>query len=537
MKFPWTKDAPTGPEQPTLPRVLDENDVVEVLDNGVIIVTPKSGLNLAESRELAVREGSSIDLRDLGNSSPSPYFGRFEYNNAWRGWNGIKKADEMRRSDGSIGGVLDLVKTPVLGARWFIEPHHEPGREPTARDINAANHIWWNLTEGMSTSWPQFLGECLLMLDYGYYCFEKVFTVSHPLRPGMACWKKFNPWHPLDITEWDYDENGGPNGIIVQRQGRIPDPPISTRPSNQSVMVGYGRFPGRPLGNVEQFIAIDKLLAFTYKKEGNDMAGMSLLRPAFKHWYMKQNLEKIDAIQKERHGIGVPIIKLPVNFSLGDKNLAEQMGRNLRTNERAHIVLPPMWEIMFAKLEGQPVDTLKSIDYHDRMIWTRVLARFMAQNNTIKDDDRILFLQATRIVADVVMDVINKYAIPQLVDYNWARISGYPKLRARRIGEQADWRTMTFALRNAIGAGAITPDDRLEDSVREEMDLPRRDPATARNQKTPQAAPNAPENANGDKTAAGQVKKPEPPHVGPPRQTKPSATPPRNNGGNDVSGG
>jgi hypothetical protein len=525
-RFPWQKAPELPPaEQPTLGQVLTENDVVDVVDGRAIIVTPKLS---DEAKALAVREGTTVDLRELASASPSPYFGRFEYNNAWRGWNGLKKADEMSRSDGTIAGVLDLAKTPVLGARWFIEPYHEPGKEPTARDINAANHVWWNLTDGMSTSWPQFLYESLLMLDYGYYCFEKVFTLTHPMRPGMACWKKFTPIHPLDIQDWDYDEGNGPNGIILTNGGGYSIPRISTTPGSIPVTAAYGRQPSRTLGPAETFIPIDKLLAFTYRKQGNDMTGMSLLRPAFKDWYMKTQLEKIDAIQKERHGIGVPIIKLPVNFSTGDKHLAEQMGRNLRTNERAHIVLPPGWDLMFAKLEGQPVDTLKSIEFHNDMMWTRILARFMVSTTgTAKDDDRILFLQATRVLADSVQDIINKYAIPQLVDYNWARIRGYPKLRARRIGEQAEWRTMTFALRNLVGANLVTPDEELEESLRDEMDLPRADIATRRKTEKPQAPDGKP----------GEPNAPAPPRVGLPRQTKPSPTPPRGNAGTDTSGG
>jgi hypothetical protein len=502
-----TTTAPTDYPVLMFKEVLDEYEFVDTIDGTAgMIVTERQ--QLTEPKQLAVRDSSEIDLHEIGTASPSPFWGRFEYNNSLRGWMGVKKFDEMRRSDSTVSGMLDLAKTPVLGARWFIEPYCEPGKEPTARDWNAARHVWWNLTEGMTTSWPQFLGECLLMLDFGYYCFEKVFTVTHPLRPGMACWKKFAPRHPLDIVDWDYDENGGPAGIRVM------------------VASASGSM-------VEQSIPISKLLAFTYKKEGGDMTGMSLLRSVFKPWYMKQNLEKIDAIQKERHGIGVPVIKLPPGFSDRDKLLAEQMGRNLRTNERAHIVLPPMWEIMFAKLEGQPVDTLASIQYHDQQIWTRILARFMAStNSTLKDDDRILFLQATRVLAEGVQDNINKYAIPQLVDYNWSRIKGYPKLRARRIGEQADWRTMSFALRNMIGAGVIIPDEKLEEQVRDEMDLPRADPSTARKQATPQGAPQT-----GQPQGGGSPSSPTAPEAGPPRQTKPSATPPQAHGGRDNSGG
>lgn len=486
----------------TLNEVFDKYEFVDVVDASD--VGAGTAIIVTERKQLAVRDATNIDLRELGNASPSPFIGKLEYNSRMRGWAGTKQYIEMR-SDATVAGALDLAKTPVLGARWFIEPYSEPDKEPTARDLNAARHIWWNLTEGMSTSWPQFLAECLLMLDYGWYAFEKVFTVTHPLRPGMACWKKFAPCHPLDAVDWDYDDHGGPKALRV----------MVNNPEG---------------GSVEEPIPISKLIAFTYKKEGSDMTGVSLLRAAFKPWYFKQQMEKIDAIQKERHGIGIPIIKLPPNFSKEDKLLAEQMGRNLRTNERAHIVLPPMWEVMFAKLEGQPVDTLKSIQYHDQQIWTRILARFMANTNaTIKDDDRILFLQACRVAADVVMDIINKYAIPQLVDYNWLRIKGYPKLRARRIGEQADWRTMTFAMRNLVGAGLITPDDELEAQLRDEMDLPRADPSTARKAETPQGPP--------QQSTPGAPEPPKPPEAGPPRQTKPSATPPRGNAGRDTSGG
>src|SRR6202000_3063401 len=115
-------------------------------------------------------------------------------------------------------------------------------------------------------------------------------------------------------------------------------------------------------------IPINKLLVFSFDKEAGNIEGISLLRSAYKHWYYKDTLYKIDAIQKERHGIGVPVIQMPPGWKKADKDLAEKIGRNLRTNEKAHIVLPPMWNILFAKLEGQPVDCLPSIEHHNQMI-------------------------------------------------------------------------------------------------------------------------------------------------------------------------
>jgi hypothetical protein len=512
-------DKPTQPPTYTKPRAvslaetLASSELVSVHDghqdhgggSAHIVVAERPQMQFAGNVQTA-------DFRELGTAVASPWtswLGR-EYNNVLRGHSGLRKYDEMRRSDSTVAGTLKLAKTPILGARWYMEPASQ-----SPRDVNVAKKIWWNLTEGMSTSWPQFLTEALLMLDFGHYLFEKVFEAGNPNAPvGMGItWKKFAPRHPLDVTEWLTDGNGGPAGIRMMNPG--------------GVMAGQ-----------EIAIPISKLLVFTNQKEAGDMTGISLLRPAFKPWYFKSQLEKIDAIQKERHGIGIPIIKLPVGYKPADKILAQNLGRNLRTNEQAHIVLPPMWEIMFADLKGQPVNVLDSIKYHNGEIVKNILAPFMEpQAKAGKDDDRILFLKAARFAADIVVDVINKYAIPELVDYNWQRV-GYPKICARRIGEQADWRTMSFAIRNMVGAGIIRPDDRLEENIREEMDLPMADPATLRLPPTPQ---NGAAGGPAPVPPGGQANTPTPPgpgRAGPPRQAPvPQVGVPRPNAGIDRSGG
>jgi hypothetical protein len=264
------------------------------------------------------------------------------------------------------------------------------------------------------------------------------------------------------------------------------------------------------------------MVVFTFDKEGSNIEGISVLRSAYKHWYYKEQLYKIDAIQKERHGIGIPVIKLPEGYSESDKAVADDLGRNLRTNERAHVVLPPRWEIMMLKLEGQPVDCLKSIEHHNDMIYQNVLGQFLEVSNTSSSEQISLFLKATRFVADIVTSTFNHYCIPQLVDYNFNG-AAYPKLRARRIGEHADWRTLSFAIRNLIGAGVIIPDDVLEELMREEMDLPKADPETARLLPTPQAPDDDDDDGSGtpggNRPADGAPQAPKPPRVGMPRQT------------------
>lgn len=510
--------------EPLLRDVLERYDLVEVAgdrDHPVLVVTERT----PERDTVLLAEGtntntsSAVDLREIGSSSPSPWINlrRQEYNLELRGIRGLEKYDQMRKGDGAVRGTLRLVKTPVLSARWFVQP-----ASTSTRDVNAAEFVHRCLFEKMTISWSQVLVEALLMMEFGYYMFEKVYKVDEGNRTakdrGKIVYQKLAPRHPMDVKQWKMDGNGGPDAVEM-----------------------FNPEPGQP----EITIPIEKLAVFSFDREAGNMEGVSVLRSAYKHWFYKEQLYKIDAIQKERHGIGIPIIKLPVGFSPKDKALAEELGRNIRTNERAHVVLPPMWELMFAKIEGQPVDALTSIAHHDSKIRENVVAQFLEMSGqTDASHGQDMFLKGTRFVADIITEVFNFHCIPMLIDYNFSRV-GYPRLKYRRIGEEQDWRTMSFALRNLVGAGLIIPDDPLEAYVRDFFDLPLPDPDTARQVATPQnpgtpddeAEPGSQRDTPEPNDRPGRPGQPSPPRVGPPRQGRPSSQPPRSSGGNDRSGG
>jgi hypothetical protein len=500
----------------TMEEVLKQFDIVDVVQEPglrpFVVATPRQ---LASSSATNVDTVDDlVDIRELGTTSPSPFtsFIRQEYNRDLQGLRGLQKYDQMRRSDGTTRGTMRLVKTPVLAARWFIEPGKGPTGKIRPKDRKIADFVWNCFTKYMSISWSQFLIESLLMCDFGYYMFETVYEPRMINGKYQIVWKKLAPRHPMDVKEWHFDSHGGPVGVSMF--------------SDNNEVFG--------LTSNDIFIPINKLTVFTFDKEAGNIQGIPMLRSAYKHWYYKEQLYKIDAIQKERHGIGIPLIKLPPGFNDADKNLADQMGRNLRTNERSHIVLPPNWEVMMLKLEGQPVDALKSIEHHDQQIEKSILAEFLSATvGSSKDVDFDLFLKATRFIADTVAQTLNDYLIPRLVDYNFPGVQDYPRLKARRIGESADWRNLSFAIRNFVGANIIQPDDELEKNIREEMDLPPLDEATIRKTATPQA-PGAPGQTEAGKPGDGKA-----PEAGPPRQTPAvngTAKLPARNAGTDRSG-
>ncbi len=420
-----------------------------------------------EGPVLLKEQKNEPNLKEMGTSEPSPYtsFFRKEYNRDLQGLRGYQMLDKMRKSDGVISGLLLSIKTPVMAGRWFIKP-----AEKSKKNDKISDYVWNCLTSYMSISWTQLLEESMASADFGVWIWHKVWEIRNIKGKDMVVLKKLAPRHPMDIKEVKYDSHGGPESIVFYTK---------TRENEGAVK--------------ELDIPIEDLLVITFKREAGDILGTSILRPAYKHWYFKDQLYKIDAIQKERHGIGIPIIKLPPGFDKNDVANANALGRNLRANDRAHITLPPNWTIEFAKLQGNPVDCIKSIEHHNDMIRESVLASFTGSNTPTKEEDMSLFLKATRFIATSICDAFNLYLIPDIVKYNFDNITDFPKLTVRQIGEQADMRTFSYALRNLIGAGVVRPDDRLEEYVRDLMDLPNVDIATVRVVKTPQSGtPQAP---------------------------------------------
>ena len=500
-------------QQMTFQEAVQKHDIVSA-DDGHGTSSPY--VVLAESgKPKVIKGGGGLGFREMAYSSPSPWtaWTREERVPQLRDKQGIRTYYDMKRADGTVRGSLRILKTPIQAAEWFVKPATD-----SSRDKKIAEFIEDNLFNRLNVTWSRFIEDALTMCELGFAPFEKVYTYDSDEKIRL---KKLAHRHPLDVREWLYDGNGGPDYLVME--------------------------PLEISGWEEIVIPISKLLVFVFEQEGGDLRGTSVLRSAYQHYYYKKTLYAIDAIQKERHGIGVPLIKLPMGFTTEDRKLADDLGRNLRTNERAHITAPSNWEISFAKLEGQPVSCLDSIKHHDTKIMSNVLAPFL--DDPTETDKQDMFYKSTRYIASTIADTINKYCIQELVDYNFMRHGGYPKLMVRRIGEWQDIRTMTFAARNLVGAQMLTPDEPLEAYIRDQLFLPPMDPATARI--TSNSGDNEDEGEENDNTKKKEGEKEEkrgnltdprknvnPPNVGSTRQkSDPPVKLPQANSGTDRSGG
>ena len=363
-----------------------------------------------------------------------------EYNVALKGTRRIKTYDEMRKGDPVVKASLKMIKLPLLSAKWRIEPASE-----RRDDREIAEFVEAQIFNQGTRTWQEVLTNVLLHLDYGVMPFEIVYQF---LEDGKVGLKKLAVRHPRSITRWELKDGG--NGI------------------EQTTINGTFEIP------------MDKLIIFVNEKEGDNWEGTSLLRSAYKPWFIKDKMEVIEAMAMERQGLGVPFGKTPPNATDDEESKLDEILENMRANEKGYARYPADYEVGWTDMKAGTIKNPKdSIERHERNIMLNVLAAFMmlGQGNVgsfaLSKDHSSFFVMSLEYVANHVRDTLNKYLVEKLVDFNY-ETDKYPKLAYDAIGN-VDLDKYTVAFQRAAQVGAITPDSSIERHLRDLFDFPESD--------------------------------------------------------------
>jgi phage gp29-like protein len=354
----------------------------------------------------------------------------------------------MRRSDATVQALELAINLPIRATDWDVQP---ASNDPTAKE--AADLVYDNLFGGMTHTFDDFLRDALLALFYGFVVFEKVFEE----RDDYIVWRKFAARHPQTIERFLFDETGGLAGV---RQ------------------VGFD-----PRGRFRQVdIPIEKLLVFIWRRELGNPYGVSVLRAAYKHWFLKDLAYKLQAIALERWAVGIPVGKVPAGTSEQDKQTFLQMLEAMRGHERAAMVLPEDYSVELIGAEaGQRANQafVEAIQHHDTMIVKAALAQFLNLGTgdvgswALSRDHSQLFLMGLNAVAQWFADHINRYAIPQLCRLNFGEdFTDFPELTFADLRLVLQREVLAEAVSKLVQTGILKPDRSLQEWVRDVFDLP-----------------------------------------------------------------
>lgn len=369
-----------------------------------------------------------VPLQQLGSSGLVQYQGDVdeEYLYDLRGANGRRIYSEMEQSDPTVGAIMYAILTVVQQVTWTLNP---------ADDSEEAENIATFVEEcrvDMSNTWEEFVGEALSMLTYGWSYFEKLYkyregpgddpTRNSAFDDGKIGWRKFAFRSQDTLERWEIDADGSIRGM-------------HQRVSPTKVV----------------FIPIEKALLFRTWTRKNNPEGRSILRTAYRPWYLKKNIENIESIGIERDLAGLPVFFVPADYLLDSASPDQkalvtrltEIARKVRADEMAGLVLPVHFDAnghqdfdfkLLSSGGAKTYDVDKVINRYDKRIAMTVLADFVLLGQdavgsyALSDNKTAFFALAVAYFLDRIRDVFNKYAIPQLLKLNGMPVELAPEL-------------------------------------------------------------------------------------------------------------
>lgn len=379
---------------------------------------------------------------------------------------------EMSENDSVIGAILFVIDMLIRQVTWRVQAG---GGTPEDEE---AKKFLESCLQDMSSTWEDTISEIMSFLVYGFSYHEIVYkrrlgenkdpTKNSRFNDGRIGWRKIPIRAQETLWRWLFDDEGGIHGMV-----QLPPPDYRIRT-----------------------IPIEKALLFRTAIHKNNPEGRSILRIAYRTWYIKKRIETFEAIGIERELAGYPVVYVPVewtdvNATQGEKDAYAQMKKlvtNIRRDEQEGAVLPAIYDEQnnqLVRLElltsggRRNFDTSQIITRLDQRLAMTVMADFILLGTATPNGSFALSADKTRLFSmalgtwlDSIAATFNRYAIPRLFSLNNFKLEKLPTLEHADI-DNPDLKDLGEYLGKLAGAGApLFPDEDLEDYLREVAGMP-----------------------------------------------------------------
>lgn len=369
---------------------------------------------------------------------------------------------ERMRWDAQIQLGLAMVKLPIISRDFEVECED--------KDIATFVRIVFN------RFWQALLKSTLTALDFGFAPHEKVWEFKEKMRIidsaqnvdyviDAFVYKKFKDLHPATITI-RYDKNQDFNGF-------------------------YQRIGGMEKITVEA----EKAWVFTNNKEFGNITGYSRLKAAYPFWYTYWVIDAWHERWCQSRGKPPVIVKYPPGRSVtgvasdgqtpeftDNAIIARQAGQNARPD--SVITLPstikdePGWDISEMQVQFGSGDHF--LRYKDALDRAKLRAILVPERTVTQDMGTgsykmaemhtwLLLHQLGGLIDDIELH-LNKYAVPQLVHYNFGDEAPDAYIRIEKIGKELE-RFLYEVYLQLLKTGQALP---AVDVIEERLNIPRR---------------------------------------------------------------
>lgn len=376
----------------------------------------------------------------------------------------------MKDNDALVGALLFAIDMLLRQVEWSVE-------EQDAKQEHA--EFLESCMDDMSHSWADFISEALSMLPFGFAFHEIVYKQRKGPQPegskipsskfsdGKVGVRKIALRAQETLDHWEFDEDGGIKAFV---QRSAPD---------------YQEIP----------IPMVKGLLFRTTTYKNNPEGRSIFRSAYRSWYFKTQLERIEGTGIERDLAGFPVIWMPAEY-LVDNATPEQkavvqafvdIGTRIKRDKQEFLMMPLQYDEAGNKMfdfelmtsgGSRSFDVPATIQRYNQGIAMSVLGDFILLGHekvgsfALSSDKTDLFAVALGTFLDVIEEVINRFLVPRLFALNGFPLDNLPRIKHGDI-EKPDLAALGAFITALHGAGVpLFPDDDLEAYLREAAGLP-----------------------------------------------------------------
>jgi hypothetical protein len=393
-----------------------------------------------------------------------------------RGRKAVQVFKEMSENDPLVGSLLFTIDRLLRNVEWKVVPAGK-----TKEDADAATFVE-ECMEDMSHTWSDFISEVLTCTVFGWSWHEIVYkrrggqwTRDSKTRSkhsdGLVGWRKMPIRAQETLLRWVFDETGDVRAMI-----QLAPPTYKTTT-----------------------LPIERSLLFRYRHTKGSPEGVSMLRNAYRPWFMKKRLEEFEAIGVERDLAGLPIVKIPAEMlraKAGTENAKtveafKKMVKSVRRDEQEGIVFPmaydqdtkqPLYSFeLLGSGGGRAFSTDAIIKRYEERILMTVLADFILVGHqsvgsySLHTDKTGIFRTSLNSIANNVADVLNRHALPRLFMANGWRPEALPTIVPTDV-DSPDITQLAQFMQALAGVGVNWfPDGDLENFVRESARLPQLD--------------------------------------------------------------
>ncbi|WP_257202956.1 phage portal protein family protein [Corynebacterium cystitidis] len=368
---------------------------------------------------------------------------------------------KMLRQDAKVRSVFRAVTLPIRRANWQLAPNGAPDEvvAHVAQDlrmrVKGEDQNAPVAPQRGRVSWDKHLEQLLYSLAYGYMFFEQVYEPGVDGREHLV---KLAPRWPGTVEKINVAPDGGLASI---EQGAYSSGRLSTKRAT---------------------IPVQNLVAYVFDDVGSQWTGSSILRPAYKHWKLKDELLIKQMQTIDRNGMGVPVVAVSEYSDDPEKDLeyALEIAEAFRGGEASGVALKAGMKFTLQGVSGQIQSAESAINYHDNQIAISVLANFLnlegkGGSYALADTQSDFFNQSEQTVADWVADTANQHVVEDLVEVAFPDYVGpCPRITFDAIGSRKELTAQDLA--TLARDKVIFMDPPTEEYVRDRYDLPASQP-------------------------------------------------------------